>query len=152
MRLIITTPLEVIIDHQNVTYVRAEDDSGSFGIMKGHADFLTALKPTVITWRRGTNAINHYAALRGGMLNVEHGYLIQIASREAVASDNLNDLEHHALAKYQEEEHIEEISRSEARRMHMNVIRQIVHNLHPGEDGPHRHVLRDRSESLRGGS
>ena len=40
MRLLITTPTAVVIDEQDVVAVRAEDESGSFGILNGHADFL----------------------------------------------------------------------------------------------------------------
>ena len=36
----------------DVVSVRAEDASGSFGILPGHADFLTSLAPSVVRWRR----------------------------------------------------------------------------------------------------
>ena len=48
MRLLITTPTAVVIDDPNVVAVRAEDESGSFGILNGHADFLTALTVSVV--------------------------------------------------------------------------------------------------------
>ncbi len=35
MKLRIVTPLSVIVDDEDVTAVRAEDDSGSFGICPG---------------------------------------------------------------------------------------------------------------------
>lgn len=133
MRLLVTTPLEIVVDQQNVSHIRAEDDTGAFGILRGHAEFLTVLKPTVIAWRVGGGAVEHYAAVRGGMLSVKHGDLVQVASREAVASDNLDDLEHHALVNYREEERAEETARSEARRLHVTAIRQIVRYLRPGE-------------------
>jgi F-type H+-transporting ATPase subunit epsilon len=41
MRLRIITPLSIIIDTNSVLSLRAEDGSGGFGIMPGHADFLT---------------------------------------------------------------------------------------------------------------
>ena len=50
MRLLITTPTAVVIDDPNVVAVRAEDESGSFGILNGHADFLTALTVSVVSW------------------------------------------------------------------------------------------------------
>ena len=50
MRLLITTPTAVVIDEQDVVAVRAEDESGSFGILNGHADFLTALTVSVVSW------------------------------------------------------------------------------------------------------
>jgi len=51
MRLLITTPTAVVIDDPDVVTVRAEDESGSFGILNGHADFLTALTVSVVSWR-----------------------------------------------------------------------------------------------------
>ena len=43
MRLIITEPARVIADHDDVVSVRAEDASGSFGILPGHADLITVM-------------------------------------------------------------------------------------------------------------
>ncbi len=50
MKLLITTPTAVVINAQDVAAVRAEDESGSFGILNGHADFLTALTVSVVSW------------------------------------------------------------------------------------------------------
>ena len=133
MRLIISTPLDLVVDQRNIHHIRAEDDTGGFGILKGHADFLTVLKPTVIAWSQSDGGPEHFAAVRGGMLSVRNGDLVQIASREAVASDNIDDLEHHALSKYREEDRAEEIARSEARRLHVTAIHQIVPYLRPDE-------------------
>ena len=49
MRLIVTTPLAVIADASDITHLRAEDETGAFGILPGHADFLTALSVSVAT-------------------------------------------------------------------------------------------------------
>ena len=43
MRLLITTPLSVVVDEDGILALRAEDATGSFGILPGHADFLTSL-------------------------------------------------------------------------------------------------------------
>ena len=146
MRLLVTTPMEVVIDQHNVSHIRAEDDTGAFGILKGHAEFLTVLKPTVIAWRVGNGTAEHYAAVRGGMLSVKDGDVVQIASREAVASDNLGELEKHALAKYREEIFAEETARSEARRLHVTAIRQIVRYLRPDENRSELPPLSGRME------
>ena len=50
MRLLITTPTAVVLDDPDVVGVRAEDESGSFGILSGHADFLTALTVSMVSW------------------------------------------------------------------------------------------------------
>ncbi len=48
MRLRIITPLAVVVDEDGVLALRAEDASGSFGILPGHADFLTSLAISVV--------------------------------------------------------------------------------------------------------
>ncbi len=44
MRLTVTTPLEMVVDARDVAHIRAEDSSGAFGILTGHADYITALE------------------------------------------------------------------------------------------------------------
>src|SRR5579883_117992 len=88
MRLLITTPTAVVIDDSDVVAVRAEDQSGSFGILRGHADFLTALTVSVVAWRRSGDRHRFCAVLRG-VLSVSHGSLVAIATREALVGDDL---------------------------------------------------------------
>ena len=47
MRLLITTPTTVVVDDPDVVALRAEDDSGSFGILQGHADFRRCFQETL---------------------------------------------------------------------------------------------------------
>lgn len=56
----VTTPLAVTLSESGVTSIRAEDASGGFGILPGHADFLTVLGASVLRWR-GADKIWHYA-------------------------------------------------------------------------------------------
>ena len=50
MRLTITTPLAIVVEADDVAHLRAEDETGAFGILPGHADFLTALAVSVASW------------------------------------------------------------------------------------------------------
>ena len=77
MRLVVTTPTTVILDRQDVSYVRAEDESGSFGVFPGHADFMTVLTVSVITWRNDTDR-DHFIAVRGGVLTVQDGNTVEV--------------------------------------------------------------------------
>jgi F-type H+-transporting ATPase subunit epsilon len=45
LRLSISTPASILVDAAEIASLRAEDESGSFGILAGHADFLTVLTP-----------------------------------------------------------------------------------------------------------
>jgi F-type H+-transporting ATPase subunit epsilon len=97
MRLAVTAPLSIIIEVNDVAHLRAEDEAGAFGILPRHADFLTALSVSVISWRDQAGA-EHHLAVRGGVLEVRGGEAITVATREAVASDDLHKLETEVLA------------------------------------------------------
>lgn len=124
MRLIVTTPLAIIADASDVTHLRAEDETGAFGILPGHADFLTALSVSVATWRNRAGA-EHHIAVRGGMLEVRDGDTITIATREAIASDDLLHLQTEVLAAFRRQTEEERSARTDAQRLYLAAIRQI---------------------------
>lgn len=86
MRLTVTTPLAIVVDAGDAAHLRAEDATGAFGILPGHADFLTALAPSVVSWR-DTAGREHHVAVRGGMLRVHGGDTVAVASPEAVPGE-----------------------------------------------------------------
>ncbi len=131
MRLTITTPLAIVIDTDDVVHVRAEDETGSFGILKGHADFLTALEISVVIWRDGKGA-EHYVAVRGGMFEVENGEEISIATREAVPGDDLAKLEADVLSGFRHTLAEEKAARLDAERLYLSAIRRIYRLVRPG--------------------
>jgi len=94
VRLTIATPLAIVIEAGDVAHLRAEDETGAFGILPGHADFLTALAVSVASWRDNFGA-EHYVAVRGGMLEMRDGDAIAIATPEAVPGDDLHRVEQH---------------------------------------------------------
>ncbi|MGJ5046228.1 F0F1 ATP synthase subunit epsilon [Bradyrhizobium oligotrophicum] len=130
MRLLITTPTAIVIDEANVSSVRAEDDSGSFGILAGHADLLTALNISVVSWQ-GADSRRRYCAVRRGVLSVTGGAEIAIATREAIAGDDLDRLEVIVLDEFRKRSETERASRTENLQLQMKAIRQIVHYLRP---------------------
>ena len=124
MKLTITTPLAIVVDAEEVAHLCAEDATGAFGILPGHADFLTALALSVVTWR-DPNGSEHHVAVRGGMLEVRGGTAIYIASREAVAGDDLHLLETDVLASFRRAIDVERAARTDAQRLYLAAIRQI---------------------------
>ena len=135
MNLTVTTPLAIITKADNVAHVRAEDDTGAFGVLCGHADFLTALAISVVSWR-DDNGAEHHIAVRGGMLAVSAGDTITIATREAVADDNLHRLETEVIAGYQRRTEEEATARTDAQRLYLAAIRQIYQFLRPDRRDP----------------
>jgi F-type H+-transporting ATPase subunit epsilon len=137
MRLLITTPTTVVVDDSAVAALRAEDESGSFGILNGHADFLTALTVSVVSWRRD-EGVRRYCAVRHGVFSVSGGNQVAIATREAIVGDDLGHLEKVVLAGFRDSIEAERTARTGGLQLEMNAIRQIVRYLrpeHPGDFG-----------------
>lgn len=125
MRLTVTTPLAIVVEDGDVAHLRAEDPTGAFGILPGHADFLTALAVSVASWRN-SHGVEHHVALRGGMLEVRGGDSIAIAAPEAVPGDDLQRLESEVLAGFRRRLAEEQAARSDAQRLYLAAIRRIV--------------------------
>ncbi|HYH20960.1 MAG TPA: F0F1 ATP synthase subunit epsilon [Azospirillum sp.] len=130
MDLVITTPTSVAARVADVAHVRAEDASGAFGILTGHADLLTALTVSVVSWRCADGREGH-CAVRGGVLTVSEGRHIAVATREAVVGDDLRVLEHDVLARFRQAREDEGEARTGARRMHLAAVRHILAYLRP---------------------
>ncbi len=135
MKLSIITPLTVAVAEEGVQAVRAEDASGAFGILPGHADFLTSLAISVVDWKRGDGS-RHYCAVRRGFLSVNGGMDVAIATREAVPGDDLLKLQDVVLAQFRAERETERAEYVGATRLQLAAIRQIMRRLRPdGHDG-----------------
>ena len=134
MRLLITTPTAVVLDDPDVVGVRAEDESGSFGILTGHANFLTALTVSVVSWHC-VDERRRFCAVRHGVLSVTNGNEVAIATREAIPGDDLDHLEQVVLAEFRESLEAERIARTESVQLQMKAIRQIVRYLRPERPG-----------------
>ena len=130
MRLEITTPFETVTRSDEAAHVRAEDSSGGFGILPGHADFLTVLGVSVLTWR-DRQAAEHYVALRGGVLSVRDGDSVTVTTPEAVAGEDLHRLETGVLRRFQQQRDEERAAHTAAQRLHLAAIRQIMRLLRP---------------------
>jgi F-type H+-transporting ATPase subunit epsilon len=131
MRLSISTPFAVVTDEDDVAHVRAEDASGAFGILPGHTAFLTALAISVVTWRDRAGA-EHHVAVRGGLLEVTQGSQVSIATREAIANDDLRILESEVIASFHRQIDEERAARADAQRLYLAAIRQIYRFLKDG--------------------
>ncbi|MBO0903373.1 F0F1 ATP synthase subunit epsilon [Jiella sonneratiae] len=139
MRLSIVTPLTVVVEEAGVRAVRAEDASGSFGILPGHAGFLTALGLSVVSWTASDGA-RHHCAVRRGVLGVEQdgmkdGGHVSVATREAIRGDDLATLHATVLARFAADREDQRRERAEATRLELAAIRQIMRHLRQGAAG-----------------
>jgi F-type H+-transporting ATPase subunit epsilon len=135
MKLTVSTPLAIVVDGEEIAQLRAEDATGSFGLLPRHADFLTVLTACVLSWRRPDGS-ERYLAVRGGMLEVQGGQSITVATREAIAGEDLEDLQSRVLAQFREQAEQERTARTDAQKLYVAAIRQICRLLHPETQAP----------------
>ncbi|HVY14113.1 MAG TPA: F0F1 ATP synthase subunit epsilon [Rhodopila sp.] len=128
MRLLITDPLAVVADHEDIQSLRAEDESGCFGILSGHVDLLTVLTVSVVSWRHADGRLG-CCAVRRGVLSVRGGTEIAIATREARLGDDPETLEQVVLSRFEAEAEAERSGRVAALRLHTQAVRRIVEAL-----------------------
>ncbi|SAL06338.1 ATP synthase F0F1 subunit epsilon [Caballeronia arationis] len=131
LHLMIATPACVLFDSEQVVALRAEDETGSFGILPGHADFLTVLRPSVLRWH-GADGVGHFCALAEGVLRVGDGHDVTIACRNGVLGDSLEILE--AQIKVEQAKQVDAARRArvEQTRLHAQAVRQLLRYLRPG--------------------
>jgi len=127
MRLRITDPADILVDRV-VRSVRAEDASGGFGILDGHADFLTVLEVSVVSWL-DLDGKAGYCAVRSGVLTVSGGKDIAIATREGHVGDDLLALQATVLVRYRQQRDAERGERTAATKLRMQAIRRMVEAL-----------------------
>jgi F-type H+-transporting ATPase subunit epsilon len=131
VRLLITNPIAVVADFNDVVSVRAEDESGSFGIRRGHVDFLTTLALSVVSWRHDDGRVR-YCSVRRGVFSVLGGKEVLIATREAHLGDDLAALEQEMSKHYGSTRDEQRQANVKAAQLRMRAIRQIVLALHGG--------------------
>lgn len=134
LHLTVTTPMALLVDAPGATSVRAEDDSGGFGILPGHADFLTALPASVLRWRNGAG-LEHFCALRAGLMTVSGGDRVAVACREAILGDDLAALEAEVTRLRADQADADRRARVEQMRLHASAVRQLMRYLRPGAPG-----------------
>ncbi|MEB0055849.1 F0F1 ATP synthase subunit epsilon [Variovorax sp. LG9.2] len=136
MKLRITTPLTIVVEDDQVNSLRAEDASGSFGIFAGHADFLTSLAISVVSWTNGVpgserseSANRNYCAVRRGVFSVSNGQTIAIATREAVVGTDLATLDEEVLTRFRTDLDAERVEHVVSAQLQLNAIRQLMRHL-----------------------
>lgn len=134
LHLTVSTPATVLVDETDVRSVRAEDESGGFGILPGHTDLLTSLPASVLRWR-GAGGVQRYCVLRSGVLMVTGGNRVSVACRRGAVGDDLSELEAEVHAAHSADTDAARQARVEQMRLHARVVRQLMHYLRPGSQG-----------------
>jgi F-type H+-transporting ATPase subunit epsilon len=131
LHLTIATPASLLVDAGDVGSLRAEDLSGSFGVLPGHADLLTVLPPSVVRWTARGEA-QRFCAISGGVLTVSGGDRVSIACRRGTVGEDLAALEAAVTAQRAAELDADRRARVEQTRLHARALRQLMRFLRPG--------------------
>jgi F-type H+-transporting ATPase subunit epsilon len=131
LHLVVATPAKILVDSADVVALRAEDQSGSFGILPGHADLLTVLVPSILRWRLADGA-TRFCAVHAGVFTVWAGRDVALACREGVVGESLAELEVKVRAVRAQEQETERKARVAELRQHALAVRQLLRYLRPG--------------------
>jgi F-type H+-transporting ATPase subunit epsilon len=107
-----------------------------FGILPGHADFLTSLTISVVSWK-STGAILHFCAVRRGVFSITGGQAISIATREAILGNDLTTLDQKVLTRFRADIETDRMEHVGSTQLQLNAIRRIMLHLRP--DGRSAH-------------
>jgi F-type H+-transporting ATPase subunit epsilon len=116
---------------KRITAIRLKDETGFFGIMKGHINFVTALVPS-LCYYLDENDREVFLAVNGGIVSIKGGK-VTITSREIFESDDaekLAEIIENTMAK-----------KDSSERSFLNMIK-----------GIERSFMEKTLESVRGGS
>ena len=129
MKLTITTPFGIIVDSVNILSLKAEDATGRFGILPLHADFMTLLGISVLSWQ-DVQQKTFYCAVNKGVFVVSGGNDVSIATREAVVGEELADLKKRVIGEFSIASDLESKTRLTQERFQAEAIRRIQDYLH----------------------
>jgi F-type H+-transporting ATPase subunit epsilon len=87
-RLSVVTPTSIF--EREIKHIRLKDETGFFGIMKNHIDFLTVLVPSLCYYRDAKDR-EMFLAVDGGILDVRGG-IASLTSREVHESEDAEKL------------------------------------------------------------
>lgn len=131
MKLTVSTPTAMILDVDDVSHVRAEDETGAFGILPGHADFVTVLPVSVVSWRL-VSGREGFVLLRRGVMTVRDGDHVEIATRGGYLHDELPELGASVWDELRQADEAEDVSRTVDARLHLATMRQVERVLRAG--------------------
>ncbi len=133
--LTIATPSALLLDVEDVGSLRAEDESGAFGVLPGHADLLTVLPPSVLRWTRKDEP-TRFCALSGGVLTITGGNRVAVACRRGTLGDDLDTLQADVAAQRAAELDADRRAKVEQTRLHARALRQLMRYLRGDRQPP----------------
>jgi F-type H+-transporting ATPase subunit epsilon len=123
VKLTVQRPSEIVLD-RTVRKVVAEAPNGWFGLLPRHADFVTALVPSVLIFVDGDG--------QEGFLGIDEGILVkcgadvQVSTRNAVRGEDLRSLRRLVRTQFLALDEREQSARSALARLEAGVVRRFI--------------------------
>ena len=121
MRLKIVTPDRIAMD-EPVNRIVAEGPDGAFGMLPRHVDFVTQLVPGILVYEDHGGG-ERYAGINSGTL-VKCGAQVLVSARNAVLSDDLEQLRRRVSAEFRQVEESERAARAALARLEAHMVRR----------------------------
>lgn len=126
MKLRILLPEKVLLE-RTVRKVVAEGESGSFGLLPRHVDFVEPLVPGILSFVAYDDDTDEevFVAVDEGML-VKCGHAVFVSVRNAVVGPELGTLEETVRDRFQRIDEHEDAMRTALAKMESEVIRSFI--------------------------
>ena len=123
MHLRVATPSGTVVDAP-IASLRAEDDSGFFGIRPRHETMFTSLAVGIVSYRTLAGE-ERFVAVRRGVLWTD-GRDVTIVTRDAVESPDIADLEERVLAQFLKRDEEDRQGGTALTKMQIAALRQLL--------------------------
>jgi len=123
MKLRVFTPGEVVLECEAV-HVTVEDPTGSLGIRADHAPLVTPLVRGILMVRQ-PDGVERFVAVDRGVLLVQNDVVL-VASRQAVESDSLADLDRISREQFEEEVDLDKSTHVAFEKMRISFMRGVL--------------------------
>lgn len=127
MRLEVMVPSRVVV-RDDAASVVAEGAEGSFGVLPRHVDYVSALVPGILTYRREEDGTERILALDHGTL-VKAGSEVLVSVRDAVEGDDLEGLRETVQRRFQTLDRREREARSALATLEARFIRRFLEQI-----------------------
>jgi F-type H+-transporting ATPase subunit epsilon len=127
MRLEIMIPSRVVLEDEAASVV-AEGAEGSFGLLPRHVDYVTALVPGILTYRRAEDGSERILALDQGTL-VKVGSEVLVSVRDAVEGEDLESLRETVQKRFRTLDRKEREARSALATLEARFIRRFLEQI-----------------------
>lgn len=123
MKLKVWLPTEVLLEEE-VSRIKAEAENGWFGLLPRHVDFVTALKPGVMTFEPSGKP-EEYLAIDHGIL-VKSGAEVSVSTRNATRGTDLSQLKQAVEKQFMEREEKEKAARALEAKLEADLVRNLL--------------------------